>query len=229
MFGHVERLDHGTFADVAEQRDLGALALRDLCLRAAKQDVRLDADGAQLLHRMLRRLGLKLARRLDVGQQGQVDEDRMAARQLVAELADGLEKRQPLDVADGAADFDQDEIRALVAAENELLDGVGDVRHHLHRAAQIVAAPLGREHVLIDAPRGDVVVPPSRDAGEAFVMAEIEIGLGAVVGYEHLAVLVGAHRAWIDIEIRVELAQPHRIAPCFQQRAKRRRCQALAQ
>ena len=154
----------------------------------------------------------------------------MAARQLVAELADGLEKRQALDVADGAADFDQDEIRALVAGEDEFLDGVGDVRDHLHRGAQIVAAPLlGREHVLIDAARGDVVVPPGRNAGEALVMAEIEIGLGAVVGYEHLAVLVGAHRARIDIEIRVELAQPNRKAPRLQQRAKRRRCQALAQ
>ena len=153
----------------------------------------------------------------------------MAARQFVAQLADGLEKRQPLDVADGSADFNQDEIRAFVAAENEFLDGVGDVRHHLHRAAQIVAAPLRREHVLIDAPRGDVVVPPGRNAGEAFVMAEIEIGLSAVVGYEHLPVLVGAHRAWIDIEIRVELAQPNRKAPRLQQRAKRRRCQALAQ
>ena len=153
----------------------------------------------------------------------------MPARKLVAELADGLEKGQALDVADRAADLDQHEIHALVAGEDELLDGVGDVRHHLHGAAQIVAAPLGREHVLIDAPGCDVVVAPGRDAGEALVVAQIEIGLRAVVGDEHLAVLVGAHRAGIDVEIGVELAQPHRIAPCLQQCAERRRCQALTQ
>ena len=62
-------------------------------------------------------------------------------------------------------------------------------------------------------------------AGEALVMAEVEVGLGAVVGDEHLAVLVGRHRARIDVEIGVELAQPHRIAARLQQRAERRRSQ----
>jgi hypothetical protein len=40
-------------------------------------------------------------------------------------------------------------------------------------------------------------------------MAEIEIGLGAVVGDEDLAMLIRAHRARIDVEVRIELAQPH--------------------
>ena len=39
----------------------------------------------------------------------------MAARQLVAELADRLEERQPFDVADRAADLDQHEIEAVIA------------------------------------------------------------------------------------------------------------------
>jgi hypothetical protein len=47
-------------------------------------------------------------------------------------------------------------------------------------------------------------------AGEALVVAEIEIGLRAVVGHEDLAVLIRAHRARIDVEIGVELAKPHR-------------------
>ena len=55
--------------------------------------------------------------RLDVRQQRQVDEDGVAARQLVAELADRLEERQALDVADRAADLDQHEVDALVAVE----------------------------------------------------------------------------------------------------------------
>jgi hypothetical protein len=51
----------------------------------------------------------------DEGQQRQVDEDGLAARQVVAELADRLEERQALDVADRAADLDQHEVDALVA------------------------------------------------------------------------------------------------------------------
>ena len=61
-----------------------------------------------------------------------------------------------------------------------------------------------------------------RAAGEALVVAEVEIGLGAVVGDEHLAVLVRRHRAGIDVEIGVELAQAHVVAARLQQRAKRR-------
>ena len=56
----------------------------------------------------------------DVGHQRQVDEDGVAARQVVAELADRLEERQALDVADRAADLAEDEVEALVAVEDEL-------------------------------------------------------------------------------------------------------------
>ena len=71
-------------------------------------------------------------------------------------------------------------------------------------------------------------LPARRPAGEALVMAEVEIGLGAVIGDEHLAMLIGRHRAGIDVEIGIELAQPDRIAARLQQRAERRRCEALA-
>ena len=46
--------------------------------------------------------------------------DRVAARQVVAELPDRLEERQALDVADRAADLAEHEIEALVAVEDEL-------------------------------------------------------------------------------------------------------------
>ena len=68
-----------------------------------------------------------------------------------------------------------------------------------------------------------------RIAGEALVMAEVEIGLGAVVGDEHLAVLIGRHRARIDVEIGVELAQADLVAARLQQRAERRGRETLAQ
>ena len=126
---------------------------------AAKQDV---AAGCRCerssLDRMLRRLGLQLARRGDVRHQRQVDEDGVPARQLLAELADRLEERQALDVADRAADLHQHEIEILVAVEHELLDRVGDVRDHLDGGAEIVAAPLLGDDVVIDAPGGDVVL-----------------------------------------------------------------------
>ena len=98
----------------------------------------------------------------NIGQQRQVDIDAMVMRQVVAELADRLQKRHGLDVADRAADLDQDEIMAGIAVEDEFLDGVGDMGNHLHRAAEIIAAPLAGDDVLIDSPGGDIVLPDWR-------------------------------------------------------------------
>ena len=140
----------------------------------------------------------------------------MVARQVVAELADGFEERQALDVADGAADLDEDEVELVIALEDEVLDGVGDVRDDLDGGAQIVAAALLGDDVGIDAAGGDVVALVGGAAGEALVVAEVEIGLGAVVGDEHLAVLGRRHRAGIDVEVGVEFPQPDLVATRLQ-------------
>ena len=158
-----------------------------------------------------------------------MDVDGVVARQIVAELADRLEERQALDIADGAADLAQHEVEVVVALADEVLDGVGDVRDHLDGGAEIVPAPLLGEDVLVDAAGGDVVLLGWRPPGEALVMAEVEVGLGAVVGDEHLAVLVGRHGAGVDVEIGVELAQADLVATRLQQRAERRGTKTLTQ
>jgi len=38
-------------------------------------------------------------------------------------------------------------------------------------------------------------------------MAEVKVALGAVLGHEHLAVLVGRHGARVDVDVGVELLQ----------------------
>ena len=73
---------------------------------------------------------------------------------LVAELTDGFEEREGLDVADRAADLDDLDVRLLGLRErpDPLLDLVGDVRDHLHGLAQVVAAALFREDARYTAP-----------------------------------------------------------------------------
>ncbi len=112
--------------------------------------------------------------------------------------------------------------KLFVAVADEILDRVGDVRNDLDGRAEIVATALLGDDVLIDAAGGDVVVLRRRTAGETLVVTEIEIGLGAVVGDEDFAVLIGRHRARIDVEIGIELAQPDLVAARLQQRAERR-------
>jgi hypothetical protein len=225
----VQRLDHALRPDIAEQRDLAARIGGDLAIAAAQQDVRLDADRKQLLHRVLRRLRLEFAGGGNPRHQSEVNEQRALAAQLVAELPDGLEERQALDVADGAADLADEEIRIAGIGADELLDGVGDVRDDLHRRAQVVAAALLRDDRRVDAARGDVVALTRRHAGETLVVAKVEIRLGSIVGDVDLAVLIRTHRPGIDIEVRVELAQAHLETARLQQGAECRCRDAFAE
>jgi hypothetical protein len=95
---------------------------------------------------VLRRLGLQLARGLDVRQQREVHVERVLAPHVEAELADRLEERQRLDVADGAADLDDhDVVPSSAATRIARLDLVGDVRDHLHGLAEVLAAALLRD------------------------------------------------------------------------------------
>ena len=74
-------------------------------LAAADDGVGLDAAAAQLGDRVLRRLGLLLARRADERHERDVDVADVVAADVEAELPDGLEEREDLDVADRAADL----------------------------------------------------------------------------------------------------------------------------
>ena len=90
---------------------------------------------------------------------------------------------------------------AGVADGDEVLDLVGDVRDHLDGLAQVFAPAFLFQHVGIDPPRRHAVGAPRGNPGEAFVMAQIQIGFGAVVGHEDLAMLERAHRAGIETSI----------------------------
>src|SRR5690606_11267055 len=60
------------------------------------------------------------------------------------------------------------------------------------------------------------------------VVPEIEIGLAAIVQHVDLAVLVGAHRPGIDVDVRIELLHPHAQPAGFEQHPDRRARQPLA-
>ena len=46
-------------------------------------------------------------------------------------------------------------------------------------------------------------------------MTEVEVGFRAVVGYENFAVLIGAHRAGVYVDIGVELLGSNLVPPAF--------------
>src|SRR6185437_12244389 len=205
------------------------LLLGQRMLAAAEQHIRLDADAAQLLDGVLGRLGLDLPGATDDRHQREVQVHAIAASELDPELADRLEEWERLDVAHGAADLDHADIGALGPELNAALDLVGDVRNHLHGGTQVVAAALLGDHALVDAAGGEITVAPGGRAHEALVVAEVEIGLRAVVGDEHLPVLEGAHRARVDVDVGIELDHGDLEATSLQDRPERSGGDALAQ
>ena len=202
----IERGDHRRFAHVAELRDLGAFAFGQRAFATAQQDIGLNAEPGQFAHRMLGRLGLQFARSRNIRHQRHVDKAALFAFQFVVQLAQRLDKRQAFDIADRTADFAQHEIEIVGFGLGKGLDRVCHMRNHLHGRAEIITAPFAGDDVAIDPARGDVVCLPRRNPGEAFIVAQVEVGFGPVVGHIDFAMLVGAHRARIDVEIGVELA-----------------------
>ena len=164
------------------------------------------------------------------GHQRQVDEHAPPAADVDRELPDRLEERQRLDVADRAADLGDHEVDVARLGHqlDPLLDLVGDVRDDLDGRAEVVAAPLAADHGVVD-PAGRHVRRAARvRVGEALVVAEVEVGLGAVLGHEHLAVLVRRHRPRVDVDVRIELLQLHVEPARDEQAADRRGGDALA-
>ena len=117
----------------------------------------------------------------------------------------------------------------VFADGEEIFDLVGDMRDDLDGFAQIIAAAFFFQHGGIDAARRDGIGLARGDAGEAFIVAQIEVGFGAVIGDENFAMLERAHRAGIDVEVGVKLAQADGKAAGLQQCAQVPPRQALCQ
>src|ERR1035437_951270 len=216
---------------VAEHGNFLAQFLVERLFATADQNVRHDADFAQFGDGLLRRFRFQFAGGLDERNVSDVQKNRVVVTDFQREFADGFEKRQPFDVAGRAADFRDDDIGFGFFGENmdAVFDFVRDVRNHLHRLAEIFSFALVVQHGLINLAAGEVVQPRELDVGEALVMAEVEVGLRAVVEHINFAVLIWTHRAGINIEIRVELLQRDFQAAIFEQRAERGSGQTFAE
>ncbi len=229
--GRVDTTDHRPRLHVGEESDLVLQLLADGAVGAAHDDVRLDTDAAQLVDAVLGGLGLQFAAGVDEGDERHVDVDDVLASDVLAELADGFEERQALDVPHRAPDLGDDHVHVGVAghAGDAFLDLVGDMGDDLDRAAEIVALALLADDVVVDGARGDVGVAGEALVDEALVVTEVEVGLRSVVGDEDLAMLERTHGAGVDVEVGVELLDADLQPAALQETAQRRAGYPLAE
>ena len=92
----------------------------------------------------------------------------------------------------------------------------------LHALAQIFAGALLAQHGLVDLARGDVGLLGERNIEETLVMADVEIGLGAVLGDIHLTMLEGVHGSRINVDVGVELLLQNAQATAAKEPSERR-------
>ena len=147
----------------------------------------------------------------------------MPRPQFPSQLSDGFEKGLTFDVADGAANLRDNEVERTFGGieEDTTLDFVGDVRHNLDGLTEVVATTFALDDAEVDAPRSDTVVACGLDAGEAFIVPQVEVGLHAVGSDVAFAVLVGVECAGVDVDVGVELLDGNLVAPCLEQFAER--------
>ena len=226
-----EVFNHAVGPDIAEERNLFENGVLQRLVAAQDDDVGVNAHPLQLAHRVLRGLGLVLVRAAQKRHQRDMNKEAVLSADLQRDLADGLQKRLGLDVADRAADFSDDHIGVgfLTHPVNKFLDFIGDVRDDLHRGAEILPPALLVEHVPVDLSRGQVGVFVQVLVDEALIVPEIEIGFGAVLGHIHLPMLIRAHGSRIDVDIGVELLRRHPEASRLEKPAQRRGGDALPQ
>ena len=103
------------------------------------------------------------------------------------------------------------------------------MRNDLHRLAEVIAATFLGQHGLVNLAGGEIVFACELARGETLVVAEIEIGFRTVFQHVDFAMLIGTHRAGIDIEIGIELLEDDLEAAMFQQGAQRRSGEPLAE
>ena len=132
-----------------------------------------------------------------------------------AELADGLEEGEALNVPHRPPHLHHHDLRLLLLGHlaDPFLDLVGDVGDDLDRLGEVLSPALLLDHREVDLPRGEVVPPGEVHVQEALVVADVQVGFGPVCGDEDLPVFVGAHRPRVHVDVGVYLDGRHPVPP----------------
>ena len=152
--GDYRRLFH-----IAEQGNLRSQIVRQRSIGTTQKNLRSNSDLSQLAHGMLRGFRLQLAGSRNERHQRRMYEQSVLASFFIAHLANSFEKRQRFNVADGAANLDDYNVRVSVDGDraNRVFDFVRDVRNHLNRLAEIIPTTFFLDHRKINATRRPVV------------------------------------------------------------------------
>ena len=102
------------------------------------------------------------------------------------------------------------------------------MRDDLHGAAEISALALTAQDAPVDLARRHGAARGQALVREALIVAEVKVGLRAVIGDEDLAVLIRAHGTGVDVQVRVEFLVLHAQPALLEESSERCGADALA-
>src|SRR5947209_16690227 len=118
-----------------------------------------------------------------------MNEKRIVASFLVAHLANSLNKGKRFNVANRSTNLYNRDIDACRDLSARGLDLICYMRNHLHGFAEVVTPALAGNNVFVNAAGGQIVALREWRMSKTLVVAQIEVRLRSVVGYENFAVL----------------------------------------
>ncbi len=220
--GDIGRLNHGVGRHIAELRDFLAHIGWDVMLSAQHKNVGLYTHLLKLLHGVLRGFCLQLLSRTDIRHVGEMDAQSVLP-EFPSQLSHSLDERQRLDVAHGASDFSDHEVKVAGGSEqlHVSLYFISYVRNYLDCFSKIVATAFLLNHILIYASGCDIVGTSHTCICKTLVVTEIQIGFLPVGSHIAFAMFIGIKSARINVDIGVKLLNCHFVTASFEQTSKR--------
>ena len=152
-------------------------------------------------------LGFLFAQRLGLHDVGESHDADAVLALFVGQFTERLDEVAVFVIADGAADFDEDDVGLGLGGQvaEDIFYLAGDVGNHLDVAAEVAAVAFAVQDAGEDLAAGGEV-----DAAEVFVEhaligAQVHVGFHAVVEDEHFAVAEGIEGARIEVEVAFHL------------------------
>ena len=160
-----------------------------------------------------------------------MDEEAVLTPHLKRYLSYSFEERLGFNVTYSAADLSDDHVSIGFLADTvyEILYFICYMGYDLNGRAEILAAALFIEHVPVYFTGGEIRVFVEILVDETLVVAEVEIGLRAVFRDVNFAVLIGAHGARVNVDIRIELLRRYLESARFENSSERRRSYPLSE
>jgi len=116
-------------------------------------------------------------------------------------LPDSFKKRLALNITDCSSNFDNHYIVVVRDRIKGVLDLISHMRDYLNGLAQIISMSFLPDNLLINPAGGPVMVFGSSGQSKPFIMSQIKIGFGPIVGNKDFTMLVGAHCSRVNIKV----------------------------